>query len=266
MSAQLGAAGIFPPTKDEIWNKQLLWQPIPIHALQRTDDHLLTSEKRCDRFDYVMLQYMNTTAYTDYFTKHTQLYRYLEENSGMELNTLTAMILLYDALYVAQLKDKPWVLLCLKFVWTFERLMCFVFFISSLPKWAEEVMIPGSNFEYLALSWYAIYSQTSEMQKLKSGFLLKKIMERFSHKINSTLSPNRSLWLYYAHDITITNMLSTLGFFKKASLFESRTVSSIFMKFFIISSTGASTSVRVLSFHGSLSTSNKWNALRTIFI
>lgn len=106
MSAQVGLAAIFPPNNHEIWNDNLLWQPVPIHALPRTDDHLLASEKRCDHFDYVMLQYMNTTAYTDYFTKHKQLVSYLEKHSGMELNTLTGMILLYDALYVAQLKGK----------------------------------------------------------------------------------------------------------------------------------------------------------------
>lgn len=107
MSAQAGLAAMFPPANDEVWNKNLPWQPIPVHALPRTEDHLLSSEKQCNRFDYVMLEYMNTTAYTDYFTKYKSLYSYLEQHSGMELTTLTGMTLLYDALYVAQLKGKP---------------------------------------------------------------------------------------------------------------------------------------------------------------
>lgn len=76
-------------------------------------------------------------------------------------------------------------------------------------------MAPGGAFEKLAMAWYAIYAPNTEMQKYKSGFLLRDILERFTQKVQSTLSPDRSLWLYFAHDITMTNMLSTIGLFEK---------------------------------------------------
>lgn len=89
--------------------------------------------------------------------------------------------------------------------------MCVIF---SLPDWAKNVMTPGGDFEYLAFYWYKIFTPTTEMKKFKSGYLLKEILDRFTNKTQLTLSPNRSLWMYFAHDITIANMLSSLGVFK----------------------------------------------------
>lgn len=87
-----------------------------------------------------------------------------------------------------------------------------------MPDWAEKVMNPnsdiGRDFEYLALQWYRIFTITNEMKKLKSGYLLKEILDRFTNKTQSTLSPDRSLWMYFAHDITVSNMLNSLGVFE----------------------------------------------------
>lgn len=86
--------------------------------------------------------------------------------------------------------------------------------MSRLPEWVGNAMEIGGDFEYLAMCYFNIFTPTTEMKKLKSGFLLKDILDRFMNKTQSTLSPNRSLWLYFAHDITLSNMLNTLGVFK----------------------------------------------------
>ena len=67
-----------------------------------------------------------------------------------------------------------------------------------------------SDLNRLTLKAYRFWTATNEFKKFHSGFLLKEILDRFSSKLNSTLSPNRSLWLYFAHDATIQDMLNSL--------------------------------------------------------
>lgn len=81
-----------------------------------------------------------------------------------------------------------------------------------LPEWAAKAI--NGPMEYIAQFDYKTYADTPELARLKSGFLLKEMLEHFSQKINSTLKPNRSLWLYSGHDLTILNMLNTLGLYE----------------------------------------------------
>lgn len=84
--------------------------------------------------------------------------------------------------------------------------------ILSLPTWVrDQVLDDDSDWNLLALKAYGIFMVNNEIQTFASGFLLKEIFDRFSRKLNSTLSPNRSLWLYFAHDTTIHDMLISLG-------------------------------------------------------
>lgn len=75
-------------------------------------------------------------------------------------------------------------------------------------------MEPCGDFEHLAMFWFEIFTPTIETQRIKSGYLLKDILDRFKAKTQSTLSPDRKLFLYFAHDITLSNMLNTLGLFE----------------------------------------------------
>lgn len=84
----------------------------------------------------------------------------------------------------------------------------------SIPKWAEKIMVKGSDFEYLAISWMPIHTATDQMKKIKAGYLLKTIFDRFTNKTQSTLKPDRNIWMYFAHDITIVNVLNSLGLFE----------------------------------------------------
>lgn len=75
-------------------------------------------------------------------------------------------------------------------------------------------MRPGGDFEYLSNFHFKIKTHSTTMKKLRSGFLLKEILDRFTNKTQSKLSPDRKLWMYFSHDLTIANMLNSLGLFE----------------------------------------------------
>lgn len=110
MSAAANLAALFKPSGDQIFDNELNWQPVPIHAQPRKDDYTLACTKRCDHFDYLMLQYMNTSGYANLFTLYRPLINYLETNSGMKISALSRITDLYDTLSIERLKGKRFVL------------------------------------------------------------------------------------------------------------------------------------------------------------
>lgn len=78
--------------------------------------------------------------------------------------------------------------------------------------------MPGGDFEKMALYWYTLYTRKQEMKKLRSGFLLKDLLDRAEEKASRTLSPDRNLWMYFAHGPTITSLLNTLGLFETVQI------------------------------------------------
>ncbi|XP_031634016.1 prostatic acid phosphatase-like [Contarinia nasturtii] len=189
-SAQAVAAGLFPPENDQIWNADLLWQPIPIHTIPKEMDHVLYAGRPCSRYQRAMRKHLQSLEYTTLMAKHKQLFDYLQENAGIQIHSLDDVDILYNTLWIEQLKEK------------------------SLPFWTDEVFLPGSDFEMLAYLNFRLATNTTEMARLTVGFLIRDILDRFSSKIESTLLPNRSLHIYSAHDSTIANFLNAIGLFE----------------------------------------------------
>lgn len=66
----------------------------------------------------------------------------------------------------------------------------------------------------LAAKSFQTNTSTPELARLKSGFLIREILNRFTNKIESKLMPDRSIWIYSAHDSTIASVLNSLALFE----------------------------------------------------
>lgn len=86
--------------------------------------------------------------------------------------------------------------------------------IDRIPDWGKSIIEPDGPIERLVFDWYAARTATTEMKKLKSGYLLKEMLDHCTNKSQGTLSPDRSIWMYFAHDHTINNFLHTLDLYK----------------------------------------------------
>lgn len=84
----------------------------------------------------------------------------------------------------------------------------------SLPEWTRDVFGDGSKFEWLGLHDFLLPTNTPLLTRLSTGFLIREILEHFTQKIESKLSPDRSIWIYSAHDTHIANILNFLGLFE----------------------------------------------------
>lgn len=58
------------------------------------------------------------------------------------------------------------------------------------------------------------------MARLRGGFLLKDILEKFENKTKSTLSPDRTFFMYSGHDTTVVNILNTLNLFDVSKIYH----------------------------------------------
>ncbi|KFZ45627.1 Prostatic acid phosphatase, partial [Antrostomus carolinensis] len=194
MSAQSYLSGLYPPTSRQIWNPELLWQPIPVHILQKsTDQSLYFPLPDCPRFD----ELENETQTSSEFQKRIQPYmdflQTMAVNTGLELNHL-------KILDNFQLWN------------TYDTLLCEGIHNYTLPVWATKDVI--DKMEKLAelslLSLFGLY-KTEEKSRLQGGVLVNIILNTIKKAANS--SKERKMEVYSAHDTTLGALQIALNIF-----------------------------------------------------
>ncbi|XP_055307975.1 prostatic acid phosphatase-like [Sitodiplosis mosellana] len=189
ISAQCNLAGLYPPTGQQVWQASFKWQPIPVHTVALESDYLLYPvPTSCPRFTHYFNEYLQSVEMKSLMREHKDFIDFLRKNSGIQNMTLEALTILYDTLFVQNLKG------------------------FALRDWEKKAFNSNRTLAYLAGVYYEAFSHTKEMKKLEAGFLLKEILDRFKNKSLSLLQ--RSLHIYSAHNLTIANVLNTLNFFK----------------------------------------------------
>lgn len=87
-SANLVLAALFPPKDNQIWNEDLLWQPIAVHSIAMEIDYLITGEKACTRYVEALKEYENSTEIRKLIEPNRELFKYLEKHSGQPVRTM----------------------------------------------------------------------------------------------------------------------------------------------------------------------------------
>lgn len=185
MSAESNLAGLYPPKAKQIWNQNIPWQPIPIHTTAEKNDNLLAMSKRCDRYDYLLKELLQTPEFRNIQKTNHDLYAYLSRNTGTTVASLESLESIYNILFIESLNNL------------------------TLPDWTLSVY-PEKMKAWTAMS-FAVPTYTPSLGRLKAGTLLNEIFEHF---VNGTKKLSQKFLMFSAHDITIANILNSLRVFE----------------------------------------------------
>ncbi|XP_066594251.1 lysosomal acid phosphatase-like isoform X2 [Prorops nasuta] len=189
MSAQALLAGLFPPSVDDMFIPNLAWRPVPVHSTPRDLDKIIVVKAPCPRLEQAL-----TEAYEqESAARSPEMIRYyqeLTELTGNEMKTITDVEFLYNTLEIEELKGLK------------------------LPEWTKKYY--NRNMREMAAKSLAIFTNSTIQQRLTGGPLLKEILKHMQ------AAKLRTQWkrahLYSVHDITLVNILRTMGF--RSELFK----------------------------------------------
>ncbi|EFA05605.1 prostatic acid phosphatase [Tribolium castaneum] len=212
MSAEANLAGLYPPKADQVWDPALPWQPIPIHTTPELEDNLLSMKKNCPKYNSLLTQLFKTEFFANISRQNRDLYAYLSKNSGANITSLETLEYLYNTLYIESLN---------KFV---------------LPQWTSGVY-PEKMAPWAHLS-FATQCYNRDLARLKTGPLFNEIIEHFRNATKK-IENFRKFLVFSAHDVTIANVLNTMGAFEyhcppyaSTIMFELRRNSSFYLNVF----------------------------------
>lgn len=84
-----------------------------------------------------------------------------------------------------------------------------------------DIFLFGELYEELIdIAAHLPHSIFNEMIRLRSGHLVKDMLDHFEDKKNSKLTPDRSIWIYSGHDYTINKFMTFLGFHEVIRFYE----------------------------------------------
>ncbi|XP_058812426.1 prostatic acid phosphatase [Topomyia yanbarensis] len=188
MSAESNLAGLYPPNGSDVWDSAIQWQPIPVHTSPEILDEVLAAKKPCPAYDNALRKYKDSDEFQQYNKSLEPVYQYVSTHSGKKVNTPTAAQNLYSCLHIEALNN------------------------FTLPDWTKQVY--PQPLSSISARSFATKTYTPQLARLKTGPLVKEILQRFQDKANKKLKPDRKLWIYSAHDITVANLLNTLRLFE----------------------------------------------------
>lgn len=78
-----------------------------------------------------------------------------------------------------------------------------------LPKWTESVF--PDKLLALAQRNLAVLTENAFMKRVKGGYLVTDVIDKMMAKMKNQLKPNRKIFIYSGHDVTLVNVMRALN-------------------------------------------------------
>ncbi|WKY01251.1 hypothetical protein Q1695_015333 [Nippostrongylus brasiliensis] len=189
MSAQVNMAGFFPPSKSELWDNALAWQPIPVHTVPKSIDKELCESIECPTASEELSRLWRSDLVRKMEDENKDIVEYLKLHSGIPNFEFRKLWMVYDNLFcMLQHNDtQKW------------------------PPWVNSTIFERIHVLYDKSS--RLKYHTDLLRRLRGGPVLKDIIERFEAKANGTLGTRPKLYAYSAHDTTLAASLAAIGIY-----------------------------------------------------
>jgi len=112
MSALSNLAGLYPPAGYWEWNRDLAWQPIPVHTIPQEEDMLLSSHATCPRFTQLHKEVLEESMFMkNIYNENRELFEYISNNVGENITDIVHLDYIFDTLphEMKRLKGGPFV-------------------------------------------------------------------------------------------------------------------------------------------------------------
>lgn len=181
MSAQYTTQGMF---------KNISIDSIEIGIIKKEDDNIIKSTKYCLKIENLLNNVLNLEPFRSKID--VQLYKYLEKNTNLTINSFWNVFELYDTLNIEYSHNL------------------------TLPDWTK-IVFPG-KFEEQSSLYYSSLTYTTDLERLQVGLLWNNITSHLKHVISE---PNAAKVLFFSgHENTITNVLNSIAAFDDHPFFS----------------------------------------------
>lgn len=183
MSLQVFCAGMFPPTNTALeWNNHLNWQPINFFSMPLTKDPLLlplfTQQQK------IVEEFLD--SYSEVVERNKEFFDALERFTGKPI-------------------QKP-----LDLIGVYFLLKCQVEYGLELPEWARDIY--SDKLRKLSNEAWGYFVHNDALKRMLGGNLLEKLVQDWAAKIAG--KTQKKLFLYSAHDLTVTGVLGACNVWK----------------------------------------------------
>ncbi|BFY98829.1 hypothetical protein BsWGS_01869 [Bradybaena similaris] len=183
MSAYCNLAGLFPPQDDQVWNKNIPWQPIPVQTRPIKEDNKLGDDASCPRFQQLVTEYLNSSEIRKEEKANKDFYKMVEKETGVKNESIANILQIIDTLMCERDHNLTWNDWVTPDVW--------------------------NKLDSLRSLSFNIFFALPEMIKLKGGPLLKEIISNMdASNLSNTTIPR--FYMYSAHDTTVASLLSAM--------------------------------------------------------
>ncbi|CAH1275627.1 unnamed protein product [Diabrotica balteata] len=185
MSASTVLAGMYPPHGDQIWNNNLLWQPIPVYSENKEKDDILVEKRPCKLRDQLYNQ-AKSENYPLLKERHSDIFKQIANYSGYTNVSLYQVEVINNLRYVYTNFNK-----------------------SFIPDWIKRLNF--TELDHLGNTEYTLKTLTPTQARLQTGPFFYSLIEHFDKFSNKKDEQTPKFRIISAHDSTIINILDVMG-------------------------------------------------------